>query len=110
MVEHFCADTGIADLVDGVSGLRPGHRKLDQLQATVSATGLRPDQMLFVGDSVHDIDLANQTGTRFAGVTGLFAAEGVRPRRRSHDRRSVRAGRSRGSSAGPPSFARTNGP
>ena len=75
MVEHFCADTGIADLVDGVSGLRPGHRKLDQLQAAVSATGLRPDQMLFVGDSVHDIDLANQTGTRFAGVTGLFAAE-----------------------------------
>ena len=75
IVKRFCADTGITDLVDCVSGLRPGHTKLDQLQAAVNATGLRPDHVLFVGDSLYDIDLANQASTRFAGVTGLFTAE-----------------------------------
>jgi CDP-L-myo-inositol myo-inositolphosphotransferase len=75
IVERFCADTGIDDLVDDVSGLRPEHTKLDQLQATVNGTGLRPDQVLFVGDSLYDVELANQTGTRFTGATGLFTAE-----------------------------------
>src|SRR6266511_3952449 len=75
IVERFCADTGIDDLVDDVSGLRPEQTKLDQLQATVNGTGLRPDQVLFVGDSLYDVELANQTGTRFTGATGLFTAE-----------------------------------
>jgi phosphoglycolate phosphatase-like HAD superfamily hydrolase len=75
IVERFCADTGIDDLVDDVSGLRPEHTKLDQLQAVVNGTGLRPDQVLFVGDSLYDVELANQTGTRFTGATGLFTAE-----------------------------------
>ncbi len=75
IVERFCAATGIDDLVDDVSGLRPEHTKLDQLQATVNGTGLRPDQVLFVGDSLYDVELANQTGTRFTGATGLFTAE-----------------------------------
>jgi choline kinase/phosphoglycolate phosphatase-like HAD superfamily hydrolase/phosphatidylglycerophosphate synthase len=75
IVERFCAATGIDDLVDDVSGLRPEHTKLDQLQATVNRTGLRPDQVLFVGDSLYDVELANETGTRFTGATGLFTAE-----------------------------------
>jgi 1L-myo-inositol 1-phosphate cytidylyltransferase / CDP-L-myo-inositol myo-inositolphosphotransferase len=75
IVERFCSDTGIDDLVDDVSGLRPEHTKLDQLQAAVNGTGLRPDQVLFVGDSLYDVELANQTGTRFTGATGLFTAE-----------------------------------
>ena len=75
IVERFCADTGIDDLVDDVSGLRPDHTKLDQLQAAVSGTDLRPDQVLFVGDSLYDVELANQTGTRFTGATRLFTAE-----------------------------------
>jgi hypothetical protein len=31
--------------------------------------------VLFVGDSLYDVELANQTGTRFTGATGLFTAE-----------------------------------
>ena len=75
VVARFCADTGIAPLTQTVSGLKPGHTKFDQLVATRLQLGVQCDQMLFVGDSLHDFELANRAHIAFTGVTGLFTAE-----------------------------------
>ena len=74
VVERFCAGTGIARLTQAVSGLKPGHTKFDQLVARLQL-GVHRDQMLFVGDSLHDFELANRAHVAFTGVTGLFTAE-----------------------------------
>ena len=75
IVTRFCASAGITDLVEGVSGLTPDHTKLDQIQHIMEATGLRPGEILFVGDSLYDANVAKWAGIGFVGVARLFTSE-----------------------------------
>ncbi|CAN5124495.1 hypothetical protein BH18ACT5_BH18ACT5_12180 [soil metagenome] len=75
IVQRFCKRTGLAELVDRVYGLKPGLTKLAQLQKVLTATTANRNQIMFVGDSIHDAELAQSTGIRFAGVTHLFTEE-----------------------------------
>lgn len=64
-----------------VDGYRPGWPKAKQLAATVQLLGLRPDRVLFVGDSTRDANIARMCGTGFRGVnrpsTSTFAGSGI---------------------------------
>lgn len=75
IVTRCCRDSGMSDLVQGVTGLTPGNTKLDQLHNVVTTTGLDPAQLLFVGDSLYDAKLAKQTRIGFVGITRLFTGE-----------------------------------
>lgn len=75
IVQRFCARTGLADLVDRIYGLKPGLSKLAQLQKVLTATTANRRHIMFVGDSIHDAELAQTTGIRFAGVSHLFTDE-----------------------------------
>lgn len=75
IVQRFCVRTGLADWVDRVYGLEPGLTKLVQLQTVLTATAANKNQIMFVGDSIHDAESAQKIGIRFAGVTHMFTDE-----------------------------------
>jgi phosphoglycolate phosphatase-like HAD superfamily hydrolase len=53
-------------------GLAKGRAHVDCVS---SAFGVNRDEMLFVGDSLHDGEIAEQEGLRFVGVSGTFSKE-----------------------------------
>jgi hypothetical protein len=61
--------------VDRIYGLKPGLSKLAQLQKVLTATTANRRHIMFVGDSIHDAELAQTIGIRFAGVSDLFTDE-----------------------------------
>jgi phosphoglycolate phosphatase-like HAD superfamily hydrolase len=75
MVARFCARAGIADLADGVQGLTDDRTKGDQIAQIMRARGLRPGQLLFVGDSLYDARIAKRLQIGFIGVARLFTPE-----------------------------------
>jgi phosphoglycolate phosphatase-like HAD superfamily hydrolase len=61
------------DLVLGFGGgLAKGETHVAEVQRRL---GIAPEQILFVGDSLKDGELAERCGQRFVGVSGTFAAE-----------------------------------
>jgi phosphoglycolate phosphatase-like HAD superfamily hydrolase len=73
-VEAFAADSGFPfDLVlgfgDGMAKGRP------HVERASRAFGASRRQMLFVGDSLHDGDIAEAEGLPFVGVAGTFSRE-----------------------------------
>lgn len=71
---------GIDSLLDDCRGLAPGFDKVGQLQSILQERELHPDEVLFVGDSLRDHDVASALGVRFVGVRGGFDARAVRER------------------------------
>jgi phosphoglycolate phosphatase-like HAD superfamily hydrolase len=73
-VEAFAADSGFAfDLVLGFgAGLAKGGPHLDRAH---SVFGAPRGAMVFVGDSLHDGDIAAREGVSFVGVAGTFSTE-----------------------------------
>ena len=71
---------GIDAWVDGCRGFEADFDKVAQLQTVLQERHLRPDEVLFVGDSLRDHDVAIALGVRFAGVRGGFDARAVRER------------------------------
>jgi len=78
-VEGFARHDGFPfDLVLGFGGgLAKGGPHLDQAAVTFQA---KRNEMLFVGDSLHDGVLAEQEGVPFVGVAGTFSFERFRLR------------------------------
>ena len=74
---------GIADLFDFVSGFDSGwggKPETGQMQAFLRQTGLRPEAVAMVGDSLHDLDAGRAAGMRTVAVlTGIFPAEVLAP-------------------------------
>jgi phosphoglycolate phosphatase-like HAD superfamily hydrolase len=73
-VEAFARNAGFAfDLVLGYgNGLAKGKPHLD---ATTRAFGVGRQQMLFVGDSLHDGEIAEREGIPFVGLATTFSPE-----------------------------------
>lgn len=74
MVEEMVDQLALpVDLVCGFQdGFGKGHAHFMRVQ---QASGAQPEQMLFVGDSLHDARLAKHCGIDFAGRAGTFANE-----------------------------------
>jgi phosphoglycolate phosphatase-like HAD superfamily hydrolase len=73
-VDAFARNAGFAfDLVLGYGGgLAKGRTHLD---AATRAFGAARQEMLFVGDSLHDGEIAEREGIPFVGVASTFASE-----------------------------------
>jgi phosphoglycolate phosphatase len=74
---------GVADLFDFVAGCDSGHGAKPapgQLLAFCAATGLLPDRVVMVGDSLHDLHAAKHARMRRVGVlTGIAQAPELAP-------------------------------
>ena len=68
LVREFCQRHGLLQRFASVDGWGPGHTKLVQLVAGVAAAGFAPHEVIFVGDTRRDADVARAAGTRFVGL------------------------------------------
>jgi phosphatidylglycerophosphate synthase/phosphoglycolate phosphatase-like HAD superfamily hydrolase len=71
---------GIDGWIDGCRGFAPDFDKVRQLESLLAEHDLHPDEVLFVGDSLRDLDVAEGLGIRFLGVHNGFDAAAVRAR------------------------------
>ncbi len=64
-IEHWLSLAGILDLVDTVTGRDPRHMKPDPqpLAITLTTIGQHPQDCVFIGDSMSDIEAANRAET-----------------------------------------------
>ncbi len=81
VVEHFAAREAFRfDLVlglDRTKGLGKGRAHVELVLVTFGATR---EELLFVGDSLNDADLADECGVAFVGRVGTFREEDFRRR------------------------------
>jgi phosphoglycolate phosphatase len=68
LVREFCERHGVLDRFASVDGWAPRHQKSVQLVSGVAATGVACHEVVFVGDSRRDGDVARALGTRFVGL------------------------------------------
>lgn len=71
-LERFVARAGLS--FSHVMGYRDGFRKGEQhLRHMQSRSGAKPEEVLFVGDSLHDAAVALQNGVSFVARVGTFS-------------------------------------
>lgn len=68
LVQAFCEQHELDRHVTAVEGWAPRRDKRTQLISWIRTRGLRGDEVLFVGDSRRDADIARTAGARFVGV------------------------------------------
>ena len=68
LVQEFCQRYGLLDRFASVDGWGLGHGKSVQLVSGVAAAGFAGHEVVFVGDSRRDADVARAAGTRFVGL------------------------------------------
>ena len=68
LVREFCQRYGLLDRFASVDGWGLGHGKSVQLVSGVAAAGLAGHEVVFVGDTRRDADVARAAGTRFVGL------------------------------------------
>src|SRR5690606_27495956 len=69
LVRAFCERHGLEPYLTTVDGWAPERDKRTQLASWIRAQGLQGDEVVFVGDSRRDADVARAAGARFVGVT-----------------------------------------
>jgi phosphoglycolate phosphatase-like HAD superfamily hydrolase len=68
LVREFCERHGLLERFASVDGWRPRHAKSAQLASAVAAAGIAAHEVIFVGDTRRDGDVARAAGTRFVGL------------------------------------------
>src|SRR3954451_23988791 len=68
LVREFCERYGLLQRFASVDGWGPRHTKSMQLVSAVAAAGFDGHEVVFVGDSRRDADVARAAGTRFVGL------------------------------------------
>src|SRR4051794_38049968 len=68
LVREFCERHGLLQKFASIDGWRPQHNKSVQLVSGVEAAGLAAHEVVFVGDTRRDADVARVAGTRFVGL------------------------------------------
>ena len=68
LVREFCQRYGLLDRFASVDGWGLGHGKSVQLVSGVAAAGFAGHEVVFVGDTRRDADVARAAGTRFVGL------------------------------------------
>src|SRR3954470_7924080 len=68
LVREFCERHGLLQRFASVDGWGPRHTKCVQLVSAVAAAGFAGHEVVFVGDTRRDADVARAAGTRFVGL------------------------------------------
>lgn len=68
LVRQFCERYGLLDGFASVDGWGPGRNKAVQLASGVAVVGRVGQEVMFVGDTRRDADVARAVGTRFVGI------------------------------------------
>src|SRR4051794_36570681 len=68
LVRQFCERYGLLERFASIDGWRPQHNKSAQLVSGVTAAGFAAHEVVFVGDTRRDADVARVAGTRFVGL------------------------------------------
>jgi phosphoglycolate phosphatase len=68
LVREFCERYGLLQRFASVDGWAPRHTKSVQVVSAVAAAGFDGHEVVFVGDSRRDADVARAAGTRFVGL------------------------------------------
>ncbi len=80
IVRQYTEKAGIDDLLDGCFGYRPGFTKGQQIEFILRHYDLRPDEVIFVGDSLMDYEFVRGKGVRFIGLRRLIEEHDFRDR------------------------------
>jgi len=72
IVKRYVRFYKIENLLEGSFGYRGGFGKGEQIAFIIRNYQLNPKEVLFVGDSLKDIDYVNGKGTAFMGITRMF--------------------------------------
>jgi choline kinase/phosphoglycolate phosphatase-like HAD superfamily hydrolase/phosphatidylglycerophosphate synthase len=68
LVQQFCRTHGLDRYVNAADGWAPRREKRTQLVSWIRAQDLQGDEVLFVGDSPRDAEIARAAGVHFVGV------------------------------------------
>jgi phosphoglycolate phosphatase-like HAD superfamily hydrolase len=68
LVREFCQRYGLVPKCASVDGWSPGNTKSVQLVSGAAAAGFAGHEVVFVGDTRRDADVARAAGTRFVGL------------------------------------------
>jgi CDP-L-myo-inositol myo-inositolphosphotransferase len=79
-IRQYTKNAGIDHLLDGCFGYRPGFAKGQQIEFILRHYGLRPDEVIFVGDSLMDYEFVRDKGVRFIALRRLFEEHDFRDR------------------------------
>ena len=74
-VQQYCLRHGITELIDGCYGLCSDRSKKELLGSILEDRNFHPEEVLFVGDSLHDGEIAYDVGTYFIGVHRILPEE-----------------------------------
>jgi phosphoglycolate phosphatase len=77
IVREFCARYGLFERFASIEGWSPGHPKAAQLVSGAALAGQRRHEVLFVGDSRRDAEVARAAGTRFIGLVRAGRPDGL---------------------------------
>jgi phosphoglycolate phosphatase-like HAD superfamily hydrolase/phosphatidylglycerophosphate synthase len=77
LVREFCQRHGVLQRFASVDGWAPRHTKSVQLLSGVAAAGLAGHEVIFVGDTRRDADVAQAAGTRFVGLVRAGHPDGL---------------------------------
>lgn len=68
LIDRYVRKSELANCVDDWRGFRNGRNKAEQLRSVLAEMDIRPDQAIFVGDSLKDGDIAESIGLGFVRV------------------------------------------
>ena len=68
LIDRYARKAQLANYVDDWRGFRNGRNKAEQLRSILAEMDIRPDQAIFVGDSLRDGDIAKSIGLGFVRV------------------------------------------
>lgn len=77
LVRDFCERYGLIQRFASVDGWAPGHTKSVQLASGAAVAGFAGHEVVFVGDSRRDADVARVVGTRFVGLVRAGHPDGL---------------------------------
>ncbi|MCH8994986.1 MAG: HAD hydrolase-like protein [Chloroflexi bacterium] len=80
LVRQHTKNAGIDDLLNGCFGYRPGFAKGQQIEYILRHYDLRPEEVIFVGDSLTDYDFVKDKGIQFVAICRLFDEHEFRDR------------------------------
>ena len=80
IVAAYVERHGLAGHFDATTGFRSGYSKDAQITGLLEAHGIRPEEAVFIGDSLADGAFARAAGVPFVGLQRVFTAAEFRAR------------------------------
>ena len=80
LVRQHTKSAGIDHLLTGCFGYGPGFAKDQQIEYILQQYNLRPEEVIFVGDSLMDYEFVRDSGVQFVAIRRLFEEHAFRSR------------------------------